>query len=293
MGCLDGEALTAMSVLLKQGHTQSAVARLLGITEGAVRYHRLGRAEGAVDGRSWQIGKAAAYAEAIAHWRSGLGDGAINIAALHEWLTREHGYTGSLKSVQRYWSRTFPAPVIRARRRVETPPGAQAQVDWAEFPGMVLGEEVVDLSALVMTLSWTRPSTFIRCTVLVIAASLVLDSAAISLTLNQSASRSTMTIRHDGSSSPVFCNAEVHMFVEIPPHVSVSDCGSACKKDPVSGARCPATHFAAPGRRPEALATVARQSWRSLARALAAATTSSTRIAGQTRPNCASDGSLV
>lgn len=156
MGCLDGEALTAMSVLLKQGHTQSAVARLLGITEGAVRYHRRRRAEGAVDGRSRQIGKAAEYAEAIAHWRSGRGDGAINIAALHEWLTREHGYAGSLKSVQRYWSRTFPAPVIRARRRVETPPGAQAQVDWAEFPGMVLGEEVVDLSALVMTLSWSR-----------------------------------------------------------------------------------------------------------------------------------------
>lgn len=34
MGCLDGEALTAMSVLLKQGLMQSAVARLLGITEG-------------------------------------------------------------------------------------------------------------------------------------------------------------------------------------------------------------------------------------------------------------------
>jgi transposase len=58
--------------------------------------------------------------------------------------------------VQRYWARTFPAPAIRARRRVETPAGAQAQVDWAEFPHMVLGEEVVDLSALVMTLSWSR-----------------------------------------------------------------------------------------------------------------------------------------
>ena len=156
MGCLDGEALTAMSVLLKQGHSQSAVARLLGMTEGAVRNHRRRRAEGAVDGRSRQIGKAAEYAEAIAHWRSSRGDGAINIAALHEWLTREHGDTGSLKSVQRYWSRTFSAPAIRVRRRVETPPGAQAQVDWAEFPGMVLGEEAVDLSALVMTLSWSR-----------------------------------------------------------------------------------------------------------------------------------------
>lgn len=156
MGRLDDEALTAMGVLLKQGQTQSAVARLLGVTEGTVRYHRRRRAEGAVDGRSRQVGKAAAHAEAIAHWRSSRDDEAVNIAALHEWLAREHGYTGSLKSVQRYWSRTFPAPAIRARRRVETPPGAQAQVDWAEFPNMVLGNEVVDLSALVMTLSWSR-----------------------------------------------------------------------------------------------------------------------------------------
>jgi hypothetical protein len=35
--------------------------------------------------------------------------------------------------------------------------GAQAQVDWAEYPGMVLGGEVVDLSALTMTLSWSAP----------------------------------------------------------------------------------------------------------------------------------------
>jgi hypothetical protein len=58
--------------------------------------------------------------------------------------------------VQRYWRRTLPAPAIRARRRVETPAGAQAQVDWAEFPGVVLGDEVVDLVALIVTLSWSR-----------------------------------------------------------------------------------------------------------------------------------------
>ena len=109
MGCLDSEALTAMSVLLKQGQTQSAVARLLGVTEGAVRYHRRRRAEGAVDGRSRQVAKAAGHAEAIAQWRGACGDGAVNIAALHDWLVREHGYSGSLKSVQRYWARTFPA----------------------------------------------------------------------------------------------------------------------------------------------------------------------------------------
>ena len=63
----------------------------------------------------------------------------MNLAALHDWLRREHGYEGSLQSVQRYWRRAYPAPAIRARRRVETPAGAQAQVDWADFPGACSG----------------------------------------------------------------------------------------------------------------------------------------------------------
>ena len=36
------------------------------------------------------------------------------------------------------------------------PPAAQAQVDWAHFPGLLLGDEVVDLVALHMVLSWSR-----------------------------------------------------------------------------------------------------------------------------------------
>lgn len=145
-----------MAVLLERGHSQSAVARLLGVTEGTVRYHRKRGTVGAADGRSKQNLKAAAHAEAISHWRDQQEDARVNLAALHDWLRREHGYGGSLKSVQRYWKRTFPAPAIRARRRVETPAGAQAQVDWAEFPGVVLGDEVVDLVALIVTLSWSR-----------------------------------------------------------------------------------------------------------------------------------------
>jgi transposase len=141
---------------LERGHSQSAVARLLGVSEGAVRYHRKRWSAGSADGRSKQVLKATAHSEAIAYWRDQQEDGRVNLAALHDWLCREHGYAGSLKSVQRYWSRTYPAPAIRARRRVETPAGAQAQVDWAEFPGTVLGDEVVDLVALIVTLSWSR-----------------------------------------------------------------------------------------------------------------------------------------
>ena len=56
--------------------------------------------------------------------------------------------------MQRYWKRTYPAQALRARRRVETPPGAQAQVDWAHFGGVQLGPEPVDLVAFHMVLSW-------------------------------------------------------------------------------------------------------------------------------------------
>jgi transposase len=156
MGRLGVEELTAMAVLLKQGHSQSAVGRILGVSEGTVRYHRKRWASGASDGRSNQPLKASKHAEAIEHWRSQQGDGRVNLAALHDWLCREHGYDGSLKSVQRYWNRTYPAPAIRVRRRVETPAGAQAQVDWVEFPGAVLGRESVDLVAMIVTLSWSR-----------------------------------------------------------------------------------------------------------------------------------------
>ena len=40
MGYLAREGRTAMAVLLERGHSQSAVARLLGVSEGTVRYHR-------------------------------------------------------------------------------------------------------------------------------------------------------------------------------------------------------------------------------------------------------------
>ena len=52
MGFLKKEERTAMAVLLEQEHSQSAVARLLGVTEGTVRYHRKRRAAGVVDGRT-------------------------------------------------------------------------------------------------------------------------------------------------------------------------------------------------------------------------------------------------
>jgi hypothetical protein len=50
--------------------------------------------------------------------------------------------------------RQYPRPRIRTYRRVETPPGAQSQTDWGEYPRVVLGGEA--LHAFVMVLSHSR-----------------------------------------------------------------------------------------------------------------------------------------
>ena len=132
------------------------IARLLGVSEGAVRYQLKRMGAGTVEGRSRQEMRAASVGAAIEHWREQHAEGPLNLAALHEWLVAEHDYRGSLRSVQRYWRRSYPAPALRARRRVETPAGAQSQVDWAHFPGLIVGGERLDLLALHMVLSHSR-----------------------------------------------------------------------------------------------------------------------------------------
>jgi transposase len=80
----------------------------------------------------------------------------MNGLALYEWLVAEHGYTGSYKAVQRFVRAQYPRPAIRVRRRIETPPGAQAQADWAEFRGIAVAGEARDLFAFHLVLSHSR-----------------------------------------------------------------------------------------------------------------------------------------
>lgn len=94
---------------------------------------------------------------AIVDWLEACGQPTpVNVAALHAWLVAEHEDPGSLRSVQRYVRRRFPAPAKRARRRVETPPGAQGHADWAVFPGVWLGGQRRTLLAFVLQLSFSR-----------------------------------------------------------------------------------------------------------------------------------------
>jgi len=127
-----------MGILDERGQSHSAVARLMGVTEGTVRYHLARQTAGAVDGRKkdcliMELGLEEAVAQWWAAQEAMLGAGRPPSAeALLAYLQEEHGYGHSYKSVLRYVRWRFPAPKIRPFRRVETPAGAQSQTDWLE-----------------------------------------------------------------------------------------------------------------------------------------------------------------
>jgi transposase len=151
------EEVVTIGVLFERGMSKRAIARQLGVDEKAVRYRLARQAAQARDRRAEQRSSVAPWSEAIACWmRSGAGERGINGRALYEWLLAEHGFAGSYKAVQRFLRAQYPTPCIRARRRIETPPGAQAQADWAEFRGVVVGEAARDLFAFHLVLSHSR-----------------------------------------------------------------------------------------------------------------------------------------
>jgi transposase len=117
---LTREEVITIEVLHERGQPARAIARQLGVTEGTVRY-RL-RRRGQSDGRAKPF-RAAAYRAVVDQWLQASGR-RVNLAELHEHLVAEYGYSGSVRSLQRYVRATYPPPPRRARRRVETPPGA-------------------------------------------------------------------------------------------------------------------------------------------------------------------------
>jgi len=153
---LRGEEVVTIGVLYERGMSKRAIARQLGVDEKAVRYRLARLAAKARDGRSDQVSTVAPFGEAVAHWLRGAGERGANGLALYEWLVAEHGFSGSYKAVQRFVRAHYGKPRLRVRRRVETPPGAQAQADWAEYPGVLVGGERVDLSAFHLVLSHSR-----------------------------------------------------------------------------------------------------------------------------------------
>jgi transposase len=170
MGKLSKDHIVTIHVLNETGEGPSAIARRLGVTEGAVRYHLERRKAGATDGRA----KVASIderglGEAVRHWwqeaSADLPEGRRpNVGLLHAWLHSEHRYQGSVKSVRKWVRRHLPAAKLRCFRRVETPPGAQAQVDWSEHRDVDLGDGIpVTLWIFHLVLSHCRKRVSVAC----------------------------------------------------------------------------------------------------------------------------------
>lgn len=166
---LKEEDLVTIHVLHRQSNSHAATARLLGVTEGTVRYHIGRKAAGATDGRAekpLRLESEGLGDAAVTWWRKAEGDQPEgrppSIRALQDHLMEHHGYQGSYKSVRKFVRARFPAPASRPVRRIETPPGAMAQADWGEErirlwdSGVADAEGRTKLYAFVLQLSHSR-----------------------------------------------------------------------------------------------------------------------------------------
>ena len=93
---------------------------------------------------------------------------------LHAELRYEYGYDGSYPAFQRHLRLIRPAQVKDPEIRFETGPGLQTQVDWSKLGLWPVGNQMVELSAMVAILGCsrapairfaaeqTRPTTFER-----------------------------------------------------------------------------------------------------------------------------------
>ena len=160
---LSKEEVVTLRVLAEKGKRKTEIAEILGVTEGAVRYRLKRSSEGAVDGRKNKEQKAESVSDAIASWFAARKDDhrPVNVTDLYEYLVDAKKYPGSYNSVLRFVRSRYPKPRVRTYRRVETPPGAQSQTDWGEFPSVIIGQDDVWLSAFVMVLSHSRKTAVV------------------------------------------------------------------------------------------------------------------------------------
>lgn len=157
-GRLRSEEVVTIQVLAEKQVPRRAIARQLGVSEGAVRYRLRRQAEGAEDGRRGKVHLCAELEAVVEQWRQGRTrpDRPINTKELYEHLVEQHGYARSYKSVLRFVRHRYGRPKLRTYRRVETPPGAQAQTDWGIWTDLDLGDGAQRVSAFVMSLSHSR-----------------------------------------------------------------------------------------------------------------------------------------
>jgi hypothetical protein len=160
---LTREQIMVAEGILRRGTSVRQMAQQLGVTEGALRYRLRQRARGEpLDGRRFQPTATDGFEAAIHGILERLDDGRLTgegrpaqARRVFEMLRRDYEFSGSYKSVVRHLARRYGRPPVRALRRVETPPGVQAQHDWFEVQTTLAGRSV-SLPVLIGTLSHSR-----------------------------------------------------------------------------------------------------------------------------------------
>ena len=125
MAKLTREQIVTIEVLQERGQSQCQTARILGVSEGAVRYHLRRAREGAADGRQKpSLIEELGLAEAVAHWWQAQAESLgpqrpPSVQLLHKFLCTEYGYHGSYKSVRKFVRARYGRPPVRPFRRVD------------------------------------------------------------------------------------------------------------------------------------------------------------------------------
>lgn len=147
----------------ERGTSVRQLARQFGVSEGALRYRlKRGTEPPRPDGRTQQATALDGLEAVVEGLQERLEDARLTgegrpcqVREIYEVLAREHGYRGSYQAVVRHLRRKHGPPRVRALRRVETPPGVQAQHDWYEVETRV-GGRPEQLQVLTGTLSHSR-----------------------------------------------------------------------------------------------------------------------------------------
>jgi transposase len=152
--------------MVGRGVSVRQTATQLGVDESTLRYH-LKRTVDAPDGRRDRESALDGWEQTVTSVLERFGDARVTTDArtrcptrvVYEVLAREFGFVGSYQAVRRYLKRSFGGAPVQAVRRVETPPGMQAQHDWFEWLGTV-GGDAGRLFGLIGTLAFSR-GTFV------------------------------------------------------------------------------------------------------------------------------------
>lgn len=166
MAKLGGPQVMVTREMVTRGVPLRQVARQLGVTEGALRY-RLDRPGDAPDGRRERPTALDGWDAIVTAVLERFGDGRVTPGSatrcearqVFDVLVREYGFAGSYQAVRRSLKRRFGPSPVQAVRRVELPPGVQAQHDWFADHTRIAGERVA-LYGLLGTLSCSR-ATFV------------------------------------------------------------------------------------------------------------------------------------